>query len=95
MQSVRIPDGPNGGLRAGDGSTRSYSGPEVGFEDITIDLPEARFWPTVAVGTTIADRPPAQIRTSAFTHTALTGDGWRQSGRQDRDVECGVEESTD
>ncbi|MGB6256509.1 MAG: hypothetical protein ACLPHI_07905 [Terriglobales bacterium] len=23
MQSVRIPDGPNGGLRAGDGSTRS------------------------------------------------------------------------
>jgi len=26
---------------------------------------------TVAVGMTIADRPPAQIRTSAFTHTAL------------------------
>ena len=26
---------------------------------------------TVAVGTTIADRPPAQIRTCAFTHTAL------------------------
>jgi len=23
---------------------RNYSGPEVGFEDITIDLPEARFW---------------------------------------------------
>jgi hypothetical protein len=27
---------------------------------------------------TIADRPPAQIRTSAFTHTALTKDEWRQ-----------------
>jgi hypothetical protein len=31
MQSVRIPDGPNGGLRASDGSTRRYSGPEIGF----------------------------------------------------------------
>jgi hypothetical protein len=33
---------------------------------------------TVAVGTTIADRPPAEIRTSAFTHTALTKGEWRQ-----------------
>jgi hypothetical protein len=36
MQSVRIPDGPNGGLRAGDRSTRSYSGPEVGFWEIAL-----------------------------------------------------------
>ena len=35
---------------------------------------------TVAVGTTIADRPPfAQIRTGAFTHTALTVDEWRRN----------------
>jgi hypothetical protein len=33
----------------------------------------------VAVGTAIADRPPAQIRASAFTHTALTVDVWRRS----------------
>ena len=33
----------------------------------------------VAVGTTIADRPPAQIRTGAFTHTALTVEEWRQN----------------
>jgi hypothetical protein len=36
-------------------------------------------WITVAVGTTIADRPPAQIRTGAFTHTALTVDEWRRN----------------
>jgi hypothetical protein len=30
--------------------------------------------PDVAVGTPIARTPPAQIRTSAFTHTALTWD---------------------
>jgi hypothetical protein len=36
-----------------------------------------RKWPvTVAVGTTIADSSP-QIRTGAFTHTALTVDEWR------------------
>jgi len=32
---------------------------------------------------------PAQIRTSAFTHTALTMEEWRQSERQDGDAECG------
>ena len=31
------------------------------------------------VGTIITDRPPAQIRTSASTHTALTMDQWRQN----------------
>ncbi len=30
-----------------------------------MDLPDVRFWITVAVGTTIADRPPALIRTSS------------------------------
>jgi hypothetical protein len=49
---------------------------------------------TVAVGTTIADRPPpAQIRTSASTHTALTKDECRRSVRRDRGAELGVEES--
>jgi hypothetical protein len=38
--------------------------------------------------------PPAQIRTGAFTHTALTPDGWRQSVRRDKDAAHGVEEST-
>src|SRR6266853_4624451 len=38
--------------------------------------------------------PPAQIRTSAFTHTALTLDEQRRSAHQDRDAECGVAEST-
>jgi hypothetical protein len=28
--------------------------------------------------------PPAQIRTSASTHTALTKDGWRRSVHRDR-----------
>ena len=37
--------------------------------------------------------PPAQIRTSAFTHTALTLDAWRQSAHRDKDVEHGVGES--
>src|SRR5450759_5244757 len=53
-----------------------------------------RFWITVAVGTTITDRPPAQIRTSASTHTALTKDEWRRSVHRDRGAERGVEEST-
>jgi hypothetical protein len=35
MQSVRIPDGLNDELRAGDGSTRSYSGPEVAFWEVS------------------------------------------------------------
>jgi hypothetical protein len=35
-----------------------------------------------------------QIRTSASTHTALIVDEWRRSGRQDKDAECGVAEST-
>jgi hypothetical protein len=39
--------------------------------------------------------PPAQIRTCAFTHTALTEDEWRQSACRDRDAEHGVAESTD
>ena len=38
--------------------------------------------------------PPAQIRTSASTHTALTKDEWRRSGHRDRGAELGVEEST-
>jgi len=50
---------------------------------------------TVAVGTTITDRPPAQIRTSASTHTALTKDEWRRSVHRDRGAEHGEEESTD
>ena len=33
---------------------------------------------------------PAQIRTSASTHTALMKDEWRGSGREDRDAGCGV-----
>src|SRR5262245_11071711 len=37
--------------------------------------------------------PPAQIRTSAFTHTALTLDAWRQSAHRDKDAEHGVGES--
>src|SRR5215472_12168333 len=39
--------------------------------------------------------PPAQIRTCAFTHTALTEDGWRRSAYRDKDAEHGVVESTD
>ena len=39
--------------------------------------------------------PPAQIRTCAFTHTALTEDEWRRSAYQDKDAEHGVVESTD
>ena len=38
--------------------------------------------------------PPAQIRTSASTHTALTKDEWRRSGHRDRGTERGVAEST-
>src|SRR6185437_15711638 len=38
--------------------------------------------------------PPAQIRTCAFTHTALTEDEWRRSACQDKDVERGGAEST-
>ena len=34
--------------------------------------------------------PPAQIRTSAFTHTALTVDGWRQSVHPDKDENAGL-----
>jgi len=37
--------------------------------------------------------PPAQIRTSAFTHTALTLDAWRRNAHRDKDAEHGVEES--
>jgi len=55
-------------------------------------IPEA--CTVVAVGTAIADRPPAQIRTCAFTHTALTEDGWRQSACRNKDAEHGVVEST-
>jgi hypothetical protein len=50
---------------------------------------EPRFWITVAVETTIADRPPAQIRTSASTRTALIVDEWRQNGHHDKDAEYG------
>src|SRR5215831_201370 len=40
---------------------------------------EPIFWIVVAVGTTITGRPPAQIRTGAFTHTALTVEEWRRN----------------
>ncbi len=75
-----------------------------GLEEINRDFLEADFDTnviesaldvTVAVGTTITDRPPAQIRTSASTHMALTKDGWRSSRHRDRGAERGVEESTD
>src|SRR5262252_5341818 len=32
--------------------------------------------------------PPAQIRTCAFTHTALTKDEWLQCRHQDKDAAC-------
>jgi hypothetical protein len=38
--------------------------------------------------------PPAQIRTSASTHTALMKDEWRRSGREDRGAGLGVWVST-
>jgi hypothetical protein len=38
--------------------------------------------------------PPAQIRTCAFTHTALTEDEWRRSVCRDKDAEHEVAEST-
>src|SRR6266851_8437746 len=38
--------------------------------------------------------PPAQIRTSASTHTALTKNERRKSVHRDRGAERGVEEST-
>ena len=38
--------------------------------------------------------PPAQIRTCAFTHTALTEDEWSRSACQDRDAEREGAEST-
>jgi len=37
---------------------------------------------------------PAQIRTCAFTHTALIKDGWRQSACRDKDAEHEGAEST-
>src|SRR5665213_3154894 len=50
--------------------------------------------PHVAAGMTIADRPPVQIRTGGFTHTALILDGWRGSEHQDKDAEYEEGEST-
>jgi len=38
--------------------------------------------------------PPAQIRTCAFTHTALTEDEWRRSACPDKDAEHVGAEST-
>src|SRR5438270_1589902 len=38
--------------------------------------------------------PPAQIRTCASTHTALTENEWRRSAHPDKDAECGVGEAT-
>jgi hypothetical protein len=37
--------------------------------------------------------PPAQIRTGAFTHTALTLDIWRQSEPEGKDARFGEKES--
>ena len=36
---------------------------------------------------TITDRPPAQIRTGASTHTVPTLDEWRGIALQDKDAE--------
>jgi hypothetical protein len=41
----------------------------------------------VAVWTIIADRPPAQISTSASTHKALTKDEWRRSVHRNKGAE--------
>lgn len=49
----------------------------------------------VAVGTTITDRPPEQIRICAFTHTAPIKDEEPRSVRQGKDAVCEVEESID
>jgi hypothetical protein len=48
----------------------------------------------VAMGDIVVVRwlPPAQIRTSASAHTALTKDEWRRSVRRDRDAGHGVGE---
>ena len=40
------------GFWAGDEQSGSYSGPEVGFEKITLDLLQARFWITSGLPTT-------------------------------------------
>src|SRR5438132_8024924 len=48
----------------------------------------------VAVGTTIADRPPLRSVRAALPHTALTLDAWRRSARWGTDAECVGREST-
>ena len=40
----------------------------------------------VAVGTSIAARPPHRSVRALLTHTALTSDGWRRSEHLDRDA---------
>src|ERR1019366_10360447 len=54
----------------------------------------SRLWNwLVAVGTTIADRPPHRSVRAELPHTAPTSDGWRQIACRDRDARFGAEES--
>src|SRR4051794_39336365 len=48
----------------------------------------------VAVGTTIADRPPHRSVRAVLPHTALTSDAWRRSARWGTDAGCVAREST-
>src|ERR1035438_4236395 len=48
----------------------------------------------VAVGTTIADRPPHRSVRAELPHTAPTSDVLRQTVRRGKDAEHGAEEST-
>src|SRR4051812_26758772 len=48
----------------------------------------------VAVGTTIADRPPPRSVRAALPPTALTSDVWRRSAHWETDAECVGREST-
>src|ERR1035441_2603652 len=49
----------------------------------------------VAVGTTIADRPPHRSVRALLAHTAPTSDAWRGSVRWDKDAEHVGRESSD
>src|ERR1019366_9713165 len=57
-------------------------------------VPSVPWFPTIAVGTTIADRPPHRSVRAELPHTAPTLDVLRQIARQDMDAGYGVEEST-
>jgi hypothetical protein len=51
------------GLFLDHGQTGSYSGPEVGLEEIAIDLLQARFWNNFQ----FADNPGVDIATSGLS----------------------------